>query len=116
MYGDLVKRAREHRGMSQRELAENSGIAQSNISAIENGRRTPSAATLHQLLYACGFELVAVAGDRQLPLPPPDDPHLFEPGDLDEAPLVTSGTPIEVRNQMLQAALDVASSIAWGRR
>ena len=83
MYGSVVRRARTARGLTQVELAEVSGVAQANISAIENDRRHPSTETLHRLLMSCGFELVAVAGARTIPLPPPlddGDPHIL--GDL----------------------------------
>lgn len=83
MYGSVVRRARTARGLTQVELAEVSGVAQANISAIENDRRHPSAETLHRLLLSCGYELVAVAGARTIPLPPPlddGDPHVL--GDL----------------------------------
>ena len=68
MYGDVVRRARLDRGMTQGELAAASGVAQANISAIENGRRQPSAETLHRLFAACGYDLVAVAGDERIRL------------------------------------------------
>lgn len=48
----LVTNAREAAGMSQRELAERSGIPQTNISRLENGRVNPTAATLDRLAYA----------------------------------------------------------------
>lgn len=74
MYGDLVRNARRSRGLTQSQLAEVSGLAQPNISAIEIGTRQPSAATLHQLLLACGYEVLAVAGDHVIPFPAtPDD-------------------------------------------
>ena len=50
--------------MTQRQLAEVSGVQQANVSAIENERRVPLADTLNRLLVACGFELAAVAGKR----------------------------------------------------
>ena len=61
MYGTFVRAAREARNLTQHDLAATSGVAQSNISAIENGRRIPSADTLNRLLVACGFELAATS-------------------------------------------------------
>jgi transcriptional regulator with XRE-family HTH domain len=116
MYGDLLRRVRTSRGMTQAEVAEVSGISQPNISAYERGHRIPSAHTLNVLLVSCGYELVARAGDRaiacDLPkngwfpdddLPPaaPDDP-------VDERPTVTARSPRRLR----QAAIDAAAAAA----
>ncbi len=111
MYGDLVRRARVSRGLTQTQLAEISGIRQTNISAIEHGRRQPSAATLHQLLLACGFEVLAAAGDRVLAFPAsPDDLA----GDQPVAPPLD--VPIDVRVRMLVGALDTAEATVRSRR
>ena len=56
--GDLIRSAREAAGLSQRELALRAGTKQSTISAYENGRKTPSAATLERLAEAAGSHLV----------------------------------------------------------
>jgi len=71
VYGSFVRTVRESRRLTQGQLAEISGIRQANISAIENGRRTPSADTLNRLLVACGYELAAVAGSRVIGCPLP---------------------------------------------
>lgn len=111
MYGEIVRRARGSRGMTQAQLAEISGVAQANISAIERGRRQPAAATLHQLLAGCGFEVLAVAGERVIPFPTsPDD----FPGDGPApAPL---DVPLATRVRMLVGALDAAEAIVRARR
>lgn len=44
-----VRQLRRRAGLSQRELAELTGIAQPNISAYESGRLTPSPATLARI-------------------------------------------------------------------
>ena len=119
MYGDLVRRARTQRGLTQHELAATSGIEQSNISAIENERRMPSAETLHRLLFACGFELAAVAGPRVIACPPPGpDPLGGDRGDSEppgEAPGATSKTPLATRVRMINAALDAAEAVMRAR-
>lgn len=53
----LVK-ARHKRGLTQKQLAEASGMTQSNISYIENGLANVTIDTLHQLSSALNFELV----------------------------------------------------------
>jgi transcriptional regulator with XRE-family HTH domain len=110
MYGDVIRRARQSRGLTQAELAEISGVDQPNVSAIENGKRQPSAATLHQLLLACGYELLAAAGDKVIPLPAsPDD----APGGAPVAP----ATPLTAkqRTRAVVAALDAAEAIVRGK-
>jgi len=46
-------------------------MCQSNISAIENNRRAPSAETLNRLVVSCRYELTAVTGEHveYAPLP-----------------------------------------------
>jgi transcriptional regulator with XRE-family HTH domain len=114
MYGSVLRRARAHRGLTQIQLAEISGVEQPNISAIETGRRTPSTETLHRLLTACGFELLAVAGERTLPLPVHDGgggAAAPEPSD-DSAP---PDLPMSTRVRMLTAALDAAEATVRAR-
>jgi transcriptional regulator with XRE-family HTH domain len=119
MYGDLVAQARRARGLTQVELAAISGIEQANISAIENGHRVPGAATLHRLLHACGFELIAAAGGRVLACPPPEADPFFDalltrtPGD--EPPVVGRHAPMAVRSRVLTAVLDAAEAVVRSR-
>jgi transcriptional regulator with XRE-family HTH domain len=53
----LVVMAREEAGLSQRELAERAGVAQSEIARIESGNREPSIPTLQRILAGAGLEL-----------------------------------------------------------
>ena len=49
--------ARKSSGITQRQLAERTGIAQSDISKIENGNATPSLRTLYRLASGLGMKL-----------------------------------------------------------
>jgi transcriptional regulator with XRE-family HTH domain len=112
MYGNVVRAARAARELTQTDLAEISGIEQSNISAIESGRRQPSAATLHRLLLACGFEVLAAAGDRVIPFPAsPDD----LPGDAPTAPPLAPKSGRE-RARMFRAVLETAEATLRAKR
>ncbi|HUP69733.1 MAG TPA: helix-turn-helix transcriptional regulator [Acidimicrobiales bacterium] len=119
MYGSFVRSARHARGMSQAELAAVSGVAQSNISAIEHDRRLPSADTLNRLLVACGFQLAAVSHDRTLrcALPragwfPDEDLPPPVPGDPpDSSPVVRPGASMEERGRVLAALLDTSDAV-----
>lgn len=119
MIGTILRRARTERSLSQAEVAEISGVKQSNISAIENGRRKPSAETLQRLLAACGFELLAEAGDRVLTFPPPHDTPADDSapdGDPSpEPPTVDRDTPVADRARVLTAALEASEAIVRGR-
>lgn len=46
--------AREYAGLEQLALAEVSGVSRATISAAENGRTTPSRATISLIAFACG--------------------------------------------------------------
>jgi transcriptional regulator with XRE-family HTH domain len=53
----LVREARARAKLSQRALAERSGVAQPEIARIENGRQEPSFARLEQLVRGAGYDL-----------------------------------------------------------
>jgi transcriptional regulator with XRE-family HTH domain len=53
----LVREARAGAKLSQRALAERSGVAQSEIARIESGRQEPSFARLEQLVRGAGYDL-----------------------------------------------------------
>ncbi|HJR52249.1 MAG TPA: helix-turn-helix transcriptional regulator [Gemmatimonadota bacterium] len=57
MIAHLLRFARKRAELTQRELAERSGIAQPAIARIESGVSSPRAATVERLLAACGFRL-----------------------------------------------------------
>lgn len=54
---EALTAARKSAGLSQRELARISGIAQGDISKIENGRANPTLNTMNRLAAAMGKEL-----------------------------------------------------------
>lgn len=90
--GTLVRQARTHAGLTQRELARRARTAQSVIARIERGRSSPSWETLSRLLSAAGFELHAALDPR-----PTRGSHM-----LDEVTRILRLTPeerlAEVRN------------------
>jgi transcriptional regulator with XRE-family HTH domain len=108
---ERLRQARLSRGLTQTQLAAISGVEQANISAIERGRRTPSAITARRLLAACGYELLAVAGPRVIDLGVTANDA---PGD---APVdrLAADTDTRTRARMLVAVLEVAESIVRAR-
>lgn len=63
---DLIKQARQRFGLTQRQLAARSGVAQPVIARLETGRSKPAFATVERLLHACGtfLELRPKSGER----------------------------------------------------
>jgi len=53
----FLQLARQRSGLSQRELAEQAGVSQSEIARIESGKREPSIPTLQRILAGAGLEL-----------------------------------------------------------
>ena len=53
----MLRDTRHRAGLSQRQLAARSGVAETLISAYENGRRVPGGDALMALLEACGASL-----------------------------------------------------------
>ncbi|MBI5089951.1 MAG: helix-turn-helix domain-containing protein [Actinobacteria bacterium] len=66
---ELIRSAREQRGLSQRALADRAGVEQSTIARIELGDADPAYSTVVRLLDAAGF---------RLPEPEPSIPTLAE--------------------------------------
>ncbi len=58
--GNSVRQARRRAGLSQRELAERTGVPQSTIARVESGSVDPRMSTIAKLLSACGEELEAM--------------------------------------------------------
>ena len=56
----MVKMARRRAGLSQRELARRSGVAQPTISRVESGRMSPTFDTLNALVEACGMQIAVL--------------------------------------------------------
>ena len=72
----LVRTVRRRADLSQRELAQRTGLVRSTIGRIESRSLTPGLGTLVRILAVAGLRLVAVDGDDRR-VPPMEDP----PGD-----------------------------------
>ena len=57
MAGRMLREAWRRAHLTQRQLAEKSGIRQETIARIERGRADPRVRTLDRLLEACGYGL-----------------------------------------------------------
>ena len=65
---DLVISARHTANLTQKQLAQRSGISQANISKIENGNYHPSLSTLKRIAGALGKRLVVSFEDPEVRL------------------------------------------------
>jgi transcriptional regulator with XRE-family HTH domain len=54
--GNLLRRARARKGLTQRQLAELAGVPQSSIAKIESGARQPTLPVLTRILVAVDLE------------------------------------------------------------
>ncbi|MBO9534099.1 MAG: helix-turn-helix transcriptional regulator [Solirubrobacteraceae bacterium] len=61
--GQEITAARQRAGLTQAELAQRAGTAQSAISAYESGRKQPSAEVFLRLLAAAGTRLAPVESE-----------------------------------------------------
>lgn len=57
MIGDEIRTIREHRGMSQQDVAEACGLSRSALTAIESGRNYPTLAALEALAGCLRFTI-----------------------------------------------------------
>ncbi|WP_297288950.1 helix-turn-helix domain-containing protein [uncultured Flavonifractor sp.] len=63
---DLVISTRSAANLTQKQLAQRSGVSQSNISKIENGNYQPSLSTLKRIAGALGKRLVVSFEDSEV--------------------------------------------------
>jgi len=63
---DLVISARNAANLTQKQLAQRSGVSQANISKIENGNYHPSLSTLKRIAGALGKRLVVSFEDPEV--------------------------------------------------
>ena len=56
-FGEFISELRKEKGITQKELAERTGIYQADISKIERGLANPSLSTLKRLAEGMGMEL-----------------------------------------------------------
>jgi len=118
VYGNFLRQLRVSRGLSQRQLAEVVGVSQPNLSAYEHDRRVPTMDTLNKIAVACGYQLAASDGRRQIfcPLPragwfPDEDvPSRVEGDPPDEPPAVTPETPMTDRVRAIMAVLELSDT------
>ena len=99
---ELLRQARERAGLSQRELAQRAGTAQSVIARIERGLTSPTWDTLERLLEAAGFELAAQVEPRVVV-----GSHM-----LDDVPRILQLTP----EQRLEEVKNLSELFAHARR
>jgi transcriptional regulator with XRE-family HTH domain len=66
-----VRELRDAQGLSLDALASRSGVSRSNISLIERGESSPTAAVLDKLASALGVALAALFEDKGAPADPP---------------------------------------------
>jgi len=62
---ELISTARNQLGITQKQLAEKSGVSQAIISKIENGSYRPSIATLKKIADGLGKRLIIEFADRE---------------------------------------------------
>ena len=103
---DLVREARSHAGLSQRELAIRAGTAQSIVGRVEAGIGSPRVDTVERLLEAAGFRASVVLE----PIVPEDSVVEAYKADIDRTLLRENlAKSPEDRVRALQALLRLAA-------
>jgi transcriptional regulator with XRE-family HTH domain len=113
VYGKFIRQVRQAHGLTQRELAQTTGISQSNISAYENGRRIPTVDTVNKLVVGSGFLLIAQSGKNvitcDLPLAGwfPDEDGMNDERDesLESGPPLRHDAPVGERVARIERVL-----------
>jgi len=105
--GENIKRYRKAFGLSQHELARRSGLAQPNISAVENGRHYPQFETIRKLAIAFGLPMSALIDEAPTgPPPPPKTPRTDEDGASFDKRFGSTG-PVEAEELREELASEV---------
>jgi transcriptional regulator with XRE-family HTH domain len=99
--GSRLRRERERRGISLRELARRVGVSPSLVSQIELDRVNPSVSTLYALVTELGLTMGEVFGDVAQPTP-----RIVPERHDDESLAATPGT---------RSILNLASGVRWER-
>jgi transcriptional regulator with XRE-family HTH domain len=82
---NVLRRAREQAGLTQRQVAARAGVTQPVVAAYESGRRQPTLSMLTKLLWATGHRLDLVLHPiPRLPDPERSNRHLMLALDLAE--------------------------------
>src|ERR1700727_472956 len=63
--GSLIRRERQHQGLSLRELAGRVEVAASMLSQVETGRTRPSVSTIYAIATELGLSIDALLSDRE---------------------------------------------------
>lgn len=61
---NVIRRLREHVGLTQKSLAERCGTSQPTIASYESGKKSPTVTTLQRLSMALGLDLVVAFTPR----------------------------------------------------
>src|ERR1700733_6073317 len=70
--GSLIRRERQHQGLSLRELARQVGVSASMLSQVETGRARPSVSTIYAIAAELGLSIDALlSGDETARAGPP---------------------------------------------
>ncbi|CEP67838.1 Cro/C1-type helix-turn-helix domain [Moorella glycerini] len=64
-FGARIKQLRETAGLSQNELARRAGIAQSSLSYLETGAKSPNVETLLHICKALGITVSEFLGENE---------------------------------------------------
>jgi transcriptional regulator with XRE-family HTH domain len=63
VFGQAVRRARLARGLSQEELADESGLDRSYVGGVERGDRNPSLIAIHKIASGLNISLAELFGE-----------------------------------------------------
>jgi len=98
--GKLLQTARTKAGLTQRELAERAGKAQSVIARIESGKTSPRVDTLNHLLTSAGFNV-----KTELTIGQVEDSHM-----MDDISRILQLTPEQRLDELKNASRLIESS------
>ena len=104
-FAETIRQTRLRRGKSLRAVAAAAGVGASNLSAIENGRREPTTATVERLAKALDVRFVAVPAGRSTVAETADFICRAE----------ADGRPDEAYRAFIQLADDLAASSPFDR-
>ncbi len=96
---DTLKEIRRQKGLSQKDLADESGVGQDTISGIESGRHEPRPSTLRKLAAALDVEVADFFREPVRPLaeaPEPGQPKERSPVNISAASGGASGVSVDV--------------------
>lgn len=116
--GSLIRRERQNRGLSLRELARRVGVSASMLSQVETGRTRPSVSTIYAIATELGLSIDALLSDKEAAVATATAVASASAGPrVRRGPVGTSAATADLASQLVRPEqrrkLELESGVTW---